>query len=99
MSAEASVFLDKMSGFEFEDLIADILTRLELGKVEKVLYTQDGGRDILVRSPNGLIVVECKHHPKGSIGRPVVQKLHSAVITSKALKGILVTTGHFTKEA
>ena len=53
----------------------------------------------MVRSPGGLIVVECKHHPKGSIGRPVVQKLHSAVITSKASKGMLVTTGHFTKEA
>ncbi len=44
-------------------------------------------------------MVECKHHPKGSIGRPVVQKLHSAVISSGAAMGILVTTGHFTKEA
>lgn len=99
MPEEASVFLDRMSGFEFEELIADMLTRLQYGSVEKILYTQDGGRDILVRSPDGLIVVECKHHPKGSIGRPVVQKLHSAVITSKATKGMLVTTGHFTQEA
>jgi restriction system protein len=96
---EASVLLDKMSGFEFEGLVADILTRLHYGSVEKILYTQDGGRDILVRSPDGLIVVECKHHQKGSIGRPVVQKLHSAAITSKATKGMLVTTGHFTQEA
>lgn len=96
---DASVLLDKMSGFEFEELVADILTRLRHGKVEKILYTQDKGRDILVRSPDGLIVVECKHHPKGSIGRPVVQKLHSAVITSKATKGMLVTTGRFTQEA
>jgi len=96
---DASVLLDKISGFEFEELIADILARLQHGTVEKVLYTQDGGRDILVRSPDGLIVVECKHHPKGSIGRPVVQKLHSAVITSKATKGMLVTTGHFTQAA
>jgi restriction system protein len=88
-----------MSGFEFEELVADILTRLQHGNVEKILYTQDGGRDILVRSPHGLIVVECKHHQKGSIGRPVVQKLHSAIITSKATKGMLVTTGHFTQEA
>lgn len=99
MSEDASVLLDNLSGFEFEELVADILARLQHGVVEKVLYTQDGGRDILVRSPDGLIVVECKHHPKGSIGRPIVQKLHSAVITSKANKGMLVTTGHFTKEA
>jgi hypothetical protein len=37
--------------------------------------------------------------PLGSIGRPIVQKLHSAIITSKAAKGMLVATGHFTQEA
>lgn len=99
MQEELSVLLDKMSGFEFEELVAEILSRLNQGHVEKILYTQDEGRDILIDSASGLIVVECKHHPKGSIGRPVVQKLHSAVITSKAVKGMLVTTGHFTQEA
>ncbi len=96
---EEAVLLDPMSGFEFEDFFARLLTKLGYGQIEQVLYTQDEGRDILVRSPQGLIVVECKHQPKGSIGRPVVQKLHSAVISSKAARGMLVTTGHFTKEA
>ena len=94
-----AVLLDKMSGFDFEELVADILSKLGYGYVEKIFSTQDGGRDILIQSPRGLIVVECKHQPKTSIGRPIVQKLHSAVITSKATKGMLVTTGHFTKEA
>jgi len=99
MMENAAVFLDQMSGFDFEELVADILSRLGYGHVEKILFTQDGGRDILIHSPKGLIVVECKHQPKTSIGRPIVQKLHSAVITSKAVKGMLVTTGRFTKEA
>lgn len=99
MIENAAVLLDKMSGFDFEELVADILNRLGYGHVEKILFTQDGGRDILIHSPNGLIVIECKHQPKTSIGRPIVQKLHSAAITSKAVKGILVTTGRFTKEA
>ncbi len=99
MIENAAVLLDKLSGFDFEELVADILSRLGYGHVEKILFTQDGGRDILIHSPNGLIVVECKHQPKTSIGRPIVQKLHSAVITSNAVKGMLVTTGHFTKEA
>ncbi len=98
MKAE-SVLLDSMSGFDFENFFARLLTKLGQGKILKVLYTQDEGRDILLESPTGLVVVECKHHPDGSIGRPVVQKLHSAVISSKASKGMLVTTGHFTKEA
>jgi restriction system protein len=94
-----AVLLDKMSGFDFEELVADILYKLGYGYIKEIRTTQDGGKDILIHSQKGLIVVECKHQPKTSIGRPVVQKLHSAVITSKAVKGILVTTGRFTKEA
>jgi len=96
---EESVLLDTMSGFDFEEFIARLLNKLGYGKVEKVLFTQDEGRDILIQSSNGLIVVECKHQPKIGIGRPIVQKLHSAVISSHAVKGMLVTTGHFTEEA
>lgn len=56
----AAVFLDKMSGFDFEELVTDILKRLGYGHIEKILFTKDGGRDILIHSPNGLIVIECK---------------------------------------
>ncbi len=99
MPEEASVPIDSMSGFDFEELVADILARLGYGQVERILFTQDEGRDILLRSQQGLIVVECKHQPNTGIGRPIVQKLHSAVIASNAAKGMLVTTGHFTGEA
>ena len=88
-----------MSGYEFEEFVADVMKRLGYGQIEKVLKTQDEGRDILIRSSAGLLVVECKHQPNTSIGQPIVQKLHSAVISSRAAKGILVTTGRFTKEA
>ncbi len=94
-----TVLLDTMSGFEFEEFFGHLLERLGRGKVKQILFTQDEGRDILVQTPTGLAVVECKHHPNGSIGRPIVQKLHSAIISSGAAGGILVTTGHFTKEA
>jgi restriction system protein len=99
LNESTAVSLDEMSGFDFEEFFADILNKLGYGHVEKILFTQDGGRDILIDSPKGLIVVECKHQPNTSIGRPIVQKLHSAVITSKAVRGMLVTTGRFTKEA
>jgi len=88
-----------MSGYDFEEFVAYMLSKLGYGQVEKVLYTQDEGRDILIRSTEGLIVVECKHQPRSRIGRPIVQKLHSAVISSQATKGMLITTGHFTSEA
>lgn len=88
-----------LTGFDFEKTVGRILERLGVGRVEQVLFAQDEGRDILVRSPEGVIVVECKHQPNTSIGRPIVQKLHSAVISSGAVKGMLITTGRFTEEA
>jgi restriction endonuclease Mrr len=46
------------------------------------------------------IVVECKH--TGTVGRPVVQKLHSAIATFEfdgPKRGMVVTTGRFTNPA
>ena len=44
------------------------------------------------------IVVECKHRAK-LIGRPVVQKLHSAFIAEKAAAGMVISTSGFSAEA
>ena len=93
------VSLDNMDWFEFEQFVARLFEKLDIGKTKEVRKGSDAGKDIILESPQGLIIVECKHHPRGSIGRPVVQKLHSAVITSKATKGFLVTTGHFSQSA
>jgi hypothetical protein len=93
------VQLDSMTGFEFEEFVAALLAKLGYGRVEKILPGQGKSRDILVRSSTGLIVVECSHHPKGDVGSPAVQKLHSSVVSSNGMKGILVTTGHFTRDA
>lgn len=93
------VYLDTMDGFEFESFCERLFKKLEWGEVERIGMIGDGGRDILIHTNEGTIVIECKHHPNSSIGRPVVQKLHSAVISSGAKKGILITTGKFTKEA
>ena len=94
------VLLDDMDGFEFERFVAHLFERLGFGKAEEILKTGDAGRDIVIRTPDGgLIIIECKHHPEGTIGRPVVQKLHSAVITAQAKKGFLVVTGQFSHAA
>jgi len=93
------VSLDDMDWFEFEQFVARLFEKLGIGKAVEIRKGSDAGKDIILRSPQGSIIVECKHHPKGSIGRPVVQKLHSAVITSRAAKGFLVTTGHFSENA
>ena len=101
MDSRRVIRLDMIDGFGFERACADIFAGAGLGHVEQLGGGgADGGIDLLIRGRDGsLTAVECKHHPNGSIGRPVVQKLHSAVISSGASRGIVVTTGRFTEEA
>ena len=99
MEEREVVYLDSIDGFEFERICQRILERIHKCNVEDTVPVGDEGKDLLIHSPSGLIVVECKHHPHSSIGRPVVQKLHSAVVSSNARNGILITTGTFSKAA
>ena len=94
-----TVVLETLDGYEFEKLCAKIFQKLEYGTVEVMPLSGDAGRDLLIHTREGLVVVECKHQPHTSIGRPIVQKLHSAVISSNAVKGILVTSGKFSVQA
>jgi restriction system protein len=96
---QETVVLETLDGYEFEKLCAKIFQKLEYGTVEIMPLSGDAGRDLLVHTHEGLIVVECKHQPHTSVGRPVVQKLHSAVISSNAVRGILVTSGRFSVQA
>src|SRR6056297_4023465 len=90
--------LDNFSGFEFEDLMEDVFRNLGYENVRQAAKTADEGRDILmeevVDGTRRAIVVECKHTE--TVGRPVVQKLHSAVATfdfDGPKRGMVVTTG------
>ncbi|AGN25431.1 hypothetical protein A3206_03955 [Candidatus Methanomassiliicoccus intestinalis] len=94
-----TVYLNTLSGGNFEVLCQDIFLQYYKVPVENMPLVNDKGRDLIIHSPDGDIFVECKHHPHNPIGRPVVQKLHSAMITENVSKGIIVTTGYFSKDA
>ncbi|WP_229112423.1 restriction endonuclease [Halapricum desulfuricans] len=96
--------LDELTGFEFEDLMEDVFRNLGYQNVRQAAKTGDEGRDIIMEERvNGrtrAVIVECKH--TNSVGRPVIQKLHSAVSTfdyDGPRRGIVVTTGTFTGPA
>lgn len=96
--------LDDLDGYEFEELMVDVFRKQGFENVEVSTKTGDKGRDILMEEVvNGrrrAVVVECKHTRR--VGRPVVQKLHSAVSTYEydgSKRGIIVTTGSFTDAA
>ena len=96
--------LDELSGFEFEDVMEDVFRNLGYENVRQAVKTADEGRDVtmeeVVDGTRRAIVVECKH--TGTVGRPVVQKLHSAIATYQydgPKRGMVVTTGRFTGPA
>ncbi|ELZ48854.1 Mrr restriction system protein-like protein [Halorubrum coriense DSM 10284] len=96
--------LDDLSGFEFEDVMEDVFRNLGYENVRQAERTADEGRDILmeevVDGTRRGVVVECKH--TGTVGRPVVQKLHSAIATFEfdgPKRGMVATTGRFTGPA
>lgn len=94
------VSLDDMGWLEFQHFTAHLFQKLGFGEPEDIKKGSDCGRDVILHTPSGeLIIIECKHHPRSSIGRPTVQKLHSAILTAKSKKGYLVTTGKFSPAA
>ena len=91
--------LEHLTPREFEEYCQLLLTCQNKCKVELTKQSCDEGRDLLVHHFSGLEVVECKHWPNGTVGRPVVQKLHSAVLTANSQRGSIITTGRFSNEA
>lgn len=66
-------------------------------KTKVTAYTHDGGKDVIATKGGEKYVIECKRY-KGCVGREIIQKIHSAAITSKGT-GVVMTTGHYSNEA
>ncbi len=93
-----------MGGREFEVLVKEVLSSLELQDVKLTSFTSDEGIDITAKERNkiGDVItygIECKNYPKGTVGRPVIQKLDSAINSKNIDKGIVVTSGVFSRAA
>ena len=94
------VYVRSLDGFEFEKFCANLIEKLGWGKTTLTPKTGDGGKDIIVKIDNSkYMFVECKNQPSTNIGRPIIQKLDSAVRYENASKGIVITTGKFSNEA
>lgn len=98
-----NIFLDRMDGYQFQQFIASLFQRLGFSNVKVGPRGADEGIDVKMEQATDLgtirYVVECKHHAEGIIGRPTIQKLHSAIITKAMNKGIIVTSGYFSSDA
>jgi hypothetical protein len=84
---------------DFEDAIAELYRGLGYSAV-RTPFSGDGGWDVSAIRNDERLLIECKHYGEGKVvGRPMLQKLHSAVITEGATRGVLVTTRTFSAPA
>jgi len=99
------ILLETMDGYQFQKLVANIFKRQGFLNVKLGPRGADMGIDITMKQKASMnltvgFAVQCKHHPKGVVGRPVVQKLHSATTVSPNVdKGLIVASGHFSEAA
>lgn len=84
----------------FEVFVAE-LYKAHGYKTELTPPQQDYGRDVILKTDEGDIFIECKKYAKDneSLGREVAQKLLGSMQMFGAIKGIIITTGKFHKNA
>ncbi|MCP1124547.1 restriction endonuclease [Bacillus sp. 3103sda1] len=99
MNIEANrKYLEEINPREFEYVVADLFRSLGY-KAQVTSGSNDGGKDIILHKGKEMKFVEVKRYTKSTIGRPMIQKLHSAIIDADAVGGYFVTLSNFNKNA
>lgn len=93
--------LNSLNGIEFENVCQMLLEKMGF-LVTTTKKSGDGGIDLMaeISQPllSGKYIVQCKRY-SGSVGEPIIRDLFGVVMSERANKGILMTTGYFTKSA
>lgn len=93
--------VDTLSGVEFEAVCQTIIEKMGF-TTETTKTTGDGGIDIIAFNSQPLLsgkyIIQCKRYT-GSVGEPIIRDLYGVVTSERANKGILMTTGYFTRQA
>ena len=93
--------INSLSGVEFEMVCKRLLENMGF-EVETTKTTGDGGIDLIAYNHQPLLsgkyIIQCKRYT-GSVGEPTIRDLYGVITSERANKGILMTSGTFTKQA
>jgi HJR/Mrr/RecB family endonuclease len=89
--------IDAMTGYEFEDFIVDLFTKLGY-VVEKRKRSREQGLDLLLLKHGERIAVQVKRY-KRPVGNRAVQQAHAACVYHNCRRAIVVTNSTFTTPA
>jgi restriction system protein len=100
--AELQAYLLEMDPFKFESLVKLLLEEIGYTNVVTTSPTNDKGVDVIANIQLGISsvreVVQVKRH-KGSINRVVLDQLRGSLHRFDAVRGTIITTGHFSRGA
>jgi len=93
--------IHNLSGGQFEVLCQRLLESMSF-EVVKTKATRDGGIDLIAINnqsiTKGKYIIQCKRY-SSHVGEPIIRDLYGVVMSERANKGILLTTGSFTSSA
>lgn len=93
--------INALTGVEFEKVCQRLLEKMGFS-VENTKTTGDGGIDLIAYNSQPLLsgkyIIQCKRYT-GSVGEPIIRDLYGVITSERANKGILMTSGVFTKQA
>ena len=96
-----SANVNDLSGVEFEQICQMLVEKMGMN-AQLTKASGDGGIDIIAYNTQPLLsgkyIIQCKRY-SGSVGEPIIRDLYGVVMSEKANKGILMTTGYFTSSA
>ncbi|MFZ1040042.1 MAG: restriction endonuclease [Anaerolineales bacterium] len=97
-SAQTAQDLLDISPAQFEKMVVE-LYEIRCYSAKLTGTTGDHGVDVVVQTPKGeKWIIQCKKW-RGSVGEPVVREFFGTMHHEKADRGLLVTTGRFTRQA
>lgn len=83
----------------FEWMVAEAYRRQGFSAEESLGGGADGGVDVVLRKNGQTVLVQCKNWKSASVGSPIVRDLYGAMTKAGASRGIVITSGRFTKDA
>ena len=88
-----------LSWESFEGLVAEAYRRKGYTVEQSLAGGADGGVDLVLRKDGQTTLVQCKQWRSSAVGAPVVREIYGVQMHEKADRAIVITSGHFTREA
>jgi hypothetical protein len=91
--------IEQMSGREFEQFLARLLSRMDYTQILLTPNSNDQGGDIVCNCPQGIRTVVQAKRWKNKLGNSVVQEVLGAMLIYGCQTGMIVTNSSFTRSA